>query len=353
MEQIWNAILEFTAQFVIPDWSSVIALLPVFIGAIVVLFFVRVAIAYATAGPTRVRVLRRTPVPPAGVHMPGPSFAPLFAAIGTFLLFFGLVFGGPSILLGLIALVLTLLYWGREALVEYDHVAGAHPQLPAVVHEGPPAGIHMPGPSFRPLLAALAVAILFAGLVFGGWILGVGVLVTILTLLGWLNDARKEYHHVVDADRTGHLTNEPAPGWPKVMLSLIAVLVVASVALNLGWFPPRSASGADPGASPGPSAGPSGGPGEIALVAEDVKFDKTSLTAPADKPFKITFDNRDVGTPHDVDILDGAGAKVFDGKDFPGPEIRVYDVPPIAAGTYQFICSIHPALMTGELTAGP
>ena len=88
-----------------------------------------------------------------------------------------------------------------------------------MVHPGPPPGVHIPGPSFRPLLASLAVTILFAGLVFGGWLLGVGVLVTILTLLGWLNDARKEYHHVVEADRTGHLVNEPAPGWPKVMLS--------------------------------------------------------------------------------------------------------------------------------------
>ena len=96
---------------------------------------------------------------------------------------------------------------------------------------------------------------------------------------------------------------------------------------------------------------PSGAPGEIALVAEGVKFDKASITAPADKPFKISFDNRDVGTPHDVDILDGSGTKVFEGADFPGPEVRVYDVPALAAATYKFICSIHPDLMTGELTA--
>ena len=353
MDQIWNAILEFTSQFVIPDWGSVISLLPVFMAILVVAFFVRLSVAWATAGPKRIRPARVIPIAPAGVHMPGPSFAPFFAAVGTFLLFFGLVFGGVSIILGLIALLLTLLYWGREALVDFDHVAGTHPQLPAVTHGEPPRGVHIPGPSFRPLLASLAVTILFAGLVFGGWILGVGVLVTIVTLLGWLNDARKEYHHVVDADRTGHIANEPAPGWPKVMLSVMTILVVASVALNLGWFPPRSASGADePGGSPAPSGPPPAGPGEIALVAEQVKFDKTSISAPADEPFKITFDNKDVGTPHDVDILDGTGAKVFEGADFPGPEVRVYDVPPLAAGAYKFICSIHPALMTGDLTVG-
>jgi plastocyanin len=352
MEQIWNAILEFTSQFVIPDWGSIIALLPVFTAIIVVAFFIRVAIRWATAGPTRVRPARVKPVTPAGVHMPGPTFAPFFAAIGTFLLFFGLVFSGPSVLLGLIAIFLSLLYWGREALADYDHVAGMDPQLPAVVHPGPPPGIHMPGPSFRPFLAAVAVAILFAGLVFGGWLLGVGLLVTILTLLGWLTDARKEYRHVVAADETGHIVNEPAPGWPKGMLALMTVLVGASVVLNLGWFPPRSATGAGDGASPAPSAAPSGVPGEIALVAEGVKFDKTTLSVPADKPFKIKFDNRDPGTSHDVDILDGTGKKVFDGKDFPGPKVETYDVPQLKAGTYKFECSIHPALMTGELTAG-
>jgi plastocyanin len=352
IEQIWNAILQFTAQFVIPDWGSVIALLPVLMALLVIAFFVRVAVAYATAGPKRVRVPRRGPIPPEGVHMPGPSFAPFFAAVGTFLLFFGLVFGGPSILLGLVALLLTLLYWGREALTEYDHLADTHPQLPAVIEKGPPPGVHIPGPSFRPLLAALAVAILFAGLVFGGWVLGVGVLVTILTLLGWLSDARKEYHHVADADRTGHLVNEPAPGWPKGMLSLMAVLVVASVVLNLGWFPPRSASGAGAEGSPAPSAAASGAAGEIAITAEAVKFDTKSLKAPADTPFKIKFDNRDSGVHHDVDILDSGGTKVFDGPDFAGPEVKVYDVPPLKAGTYKFECSIHPDLMNGELIAG-
>ena len=354
MEQIWNAILEFTSQFVIPDWGSIISLLPVFMGLIVVAFFIRVAIQWATAGPTRIRPARIKPIPPADVHMPGPSFSPFFAAIGTFLLFFGLVFGGPSILLGLIALLLTLLYWGREYLAEYDEIAGDHPQLPAVVHPGPPPGVHIPGPSFRPILASIAVAVLFTGLVFGGWILGVGLVVTILTLLGWLNDARKEYPHVVEADRTGHLVNEPAPSWPKGMFTLITILVVASVALNLGWFPPRSASGADGdvGGSPAPS-GPAPAPGEITLIAEGVKFDKNAITAPADKPFKITLDNKDAATSHDVDILDAAGANVFEGADFPGPEVRTYDVPAIPAGTYKFICSIHPDLMTGELTAAP
>jgi hypothetical protein len=210
------------------------------------------------------------------------------------------------------------------------------------------------------VLASLAVAILVAGLVFGGWILGFGVLITIVTLLGWLNDARKEYRHVVAADLTGHIENEPPPTWPKTVLWVMAIGLVVSVVLTNGWFPPRSSAapeGGAPGASgaPGGSGGPpaSGGAGgDVSVTAENVKFDTTTLAAPADKPFTLAFDNKDAGTPHDVDILDASGKKVFDGKDFPGPKVTVYDVPPLAAGTYKFECSIHPALMNGELTAG-
>jgi plastocyanin len=357
LQNIWNGILDLTKLLVIPDWGALIALLPVFMGVVVIVFFLGRVVQYRRVGPRRRRPGRIKPVTPPGVHMPGPTYAPIFAAIGAFLLFMGLVFNGVFLVLGLIALVLTLLYWGREGLTDYDHVAGDHPQLPAVVHEGPPPGVHMPGPSFRPILASLGVAVLFAGLVFGGWVLAVGVAFTIASLLGWLNDARKEYRQVVRADATGHLENEPAPSWPTTLLSVFAFLVVVAVALNAGWFPPRSAAGgSEAGGSPAPSGGPagSGGPGAggITIAASGIKFDTATLTAAADKAFKITFDNKDAGTHHDVDFLDAAGTKVYDMKDFAGPAVKTFDVPPLKAGTYKFECSIHPALMNGQLTVG-
>ena len=100
--------------------------------------------------------------------------------------------------------------------------------------------------------------------------------------------------------------------------------------------------------TPVPS-GAANGP-KLDLVAQNVKFDTAALSAPANTPFTIHFDNRDAGTNHDVDILDASGAKVFDGKDFPGPAAQDYGVGPLPAGTYKFECSIHPALMFGTLT---
>jgi plastocyanin len=356
LQNIWNSILDFTRFLVIPDWGGLIALLPVFMGIVVVIFFAYTVVRYTQIGPRRRRPGRISPPPPPGVHLPGPTYAPFFAAFGSFLLFLGLVFPGIITGFGLAGLVLALLFWGREGLREYDHLADEHPALPAVAPAGPPPGVHVPGPSFRPILAALAVFVLFAGLVFGGWVLAVGVIFTIVTLLGWLSDARKEYRQVVRADSTGHLQNEPPPGWPKVVVPVFGFLVVAAIALNAGWIPPRSAAGGAAGGSPAPSGsgGPagSGGPGGLAITAEGVKFNVSALTAPADKPFTVTLDNKDQGTPHDFDITDGSGAKVFDGKDFPGPAVKTYDVPALKAGTYKFFCSIHPSLMNGELTVG-
>ena len=255
-EDLWNSILELTSKFVIPDWGSVIAMLPVlvFAGAIVVigiLFW----IIWRHPKP-RVGKVKVEPVPPAGVHMPGPSWAPPLAALVAFMLFLGLVFGGPLLIVGVVGLTVTLLYWLVEAVRLYDHDLGSTvPELPEVTHTGPPPGVHMPGPSFLPFLAALGAGLLFLGLVFGGWILAAGVIALILTLAGWMGAARAEFEKTVEADTTGHLENIPEPRTPKLLLSGLAIMLVAAFVVQVGWIPPR-ASGEE--TSPGASGAPGG-----------------------------------------------------------------------------------------------
>ena len=365
-DQFWNGILELTSKFVIPDWGSVVAMLPVFsfVGIVLILgilFWRLLRAPKAERGKQRI-----PPVAPQGVHMPGPSFAPVFAAIGTVLLLLGLVFPGPILVLGAVALGLTLLYWLAEALRIYDHDLGATaPAMPVVVHTGPPAGVHMPGPSYRPILAAIGTAMLMLGLVFGEWLLGIGIIALILSLVGWLGDARKEYVKAEEADVTGHLENIPEPKAPRLLLGTLAVLLAAGFVIQAGWIPPRAAGAAASGA-PGGSAPPaaSGGPApsgqgggggapaaDVTVHAKGVAFVESSITIPQGKPFTLAFVNEDQGTPHNVSIHEGSptGKEAFKGEIFPGVATKIYQVPALPAGTYAFVCSVHPN-MTGTAT---
>jgi cytochrome c oxidase subunit 2 len=106
-------------------------------------------------------------------------------------------------------------------------------------------------------------------------------------------------------------------------------------------------------ASVTPAPAPSGqaaGPA-LQVSAFNIAYEQAGLEAPAGTPFTIEFDNKDAGVPHNVSIhKDSAtGQEVFKGDIFNGPAKRTYNVPALEAGTYAFVCSVHPS-MTGTLT---
>ena len=106
---------------------------------------------------------------------------------------------------------------------------------------------------------------------------------------------------------------------------------------------------------PPPSGGPapSGGGAEetLQVSASGIKYEQSSLTAKAGAPFHIQFENKDQGTPHNVAIHQGSptGTEEFKGEIFSGVATKVYDVPALEAGSYAFVCTVHPT-MTGTLT---
>ncbi|MEO8273570.1 MAG: cytochrome c oxidase subunit 4 [Chloroflexota bacterium] len=350
-----DTLLGVAAIFVTPDWRALILLIPIGLALLFVAWFAFTVRKFATLGPARRAPARIQPVTPASVHMPGASSAPILVAFGAGALFLGLVVGGVWLWVGVAVLVLTLLAWLREALTDYDHVEPAR-QLPAVIHEGPPPGVHMPGPSIRPLLGALGSAMLFLGLVVGGWFLVLAIVFLVYTLLGWLIDATAEYRKTVEADRTGHLENIPDRRLPARTLQVFAVLFVLIGLNQMGIFPPTSASGG-PGASgaPGASAAPSGGgapAGALLLEAKGFAFDLKSLEAAAGAPFVVYLKNDDpASTPHDVEIRSTSGTKLQGQPPTDGGAAQAYQFTALEAGTYTFICSIHPIeAMTGTLT---
>ena len=101
-----------------------------------------------------------------------------------------------------------------------------------------------------------------------------------------------------------------------------------------------------------PAPAPSGGVGDtVQLSALGIKYEQTSITAKAGTPFRIDFENKDPGVPHNVSIHKDSptGAEVFKGVVFNGAAKKTYDVPALQQGTYAFVCTVHPT-MTGTLT---
>lgn len=350
-QTIVDTLLGVAAIFITPDWRALIALIPIGLLLLFVAWFVLTTRKFASVGPSRRAPARIEPLTPADVHMPGGSSAPILVAFGAGALFLGLVLGGAALWIGLTLMVITLIAWFREAMRDYDHLETAQ-RLPAVVHEGPPPGVHMPGPSIRPLLGALGSAALLGGLVVGGWVLILAIVFLVYTLIGWLVDATAEYRKTVEADKTGYLENIPDRKLPVRTLQVFAVLFVLIGLNQLGVFPPTSAAGGAPGASAAPSAGgPVGPPGSLPVIAKNIKFETTTLETPAGKPFVIFLINQDpAGTPHDVEVQNTDGAAIKKVPPTSGGASKAYDYDALQPGTYKFICSFHPGLMTGTLT---
>jgi plastocyanin len=148
---------------------------------------------------------------------------------------------------------------------------------------------------------------------------------------------------------------------PLLLLVIALAMVLAACASTAGpgwtYAPPTEAPPSQPAPSVAPSseapsdAGGGGGGVVIKEIAQGVQFVNKDLSAPADTPFQIEFDNQDAGTPHNIEIKDASGGVVFKGEIFSGVATKVYDIPALPAGTYPFVCTVHPN-MIGTLTVG-
>lgn len=117
-------------------------------------------------------------------------------------------------------------------------------------------------------------------------------------------------------------------------LGLVALAILTVACSGVSAAPATD----DPGASAGDT---------IVVVAKDIKFATASIAAPAGEPFQIVLDNQDAA-PHNVAIKDASGADVFKGEVVSSTKVT-NRIPALAAGTYTFLCEIHPD-MQGTLT---
>ena len=124
----------------------------------------------------------------------------------------------------------------------------------------------------------------------------------------------------------------------------LALIVVAVVAVACGGGGATNAPATSAPSAAGSSA-PSGS--GLSVVAKNIAFEPTTLSAPADKEIQIDFDNQD-SAPHNIAIKDASGAQKFKGDVITGQK-TTYNVGALPAGTYTFWCEVHPN-MTGTLT---
>src|SRR5688572_11027929 len=95
-ESIIDMLFRLLEQLLIPNWNDLIALLPWVLIVVLMVWLVFTALQWQRAGSrNRSRVPRRVPgAPPPGVHMPGPSRWPFVVPIGVALILFALVLTG-------------------------------------------------------------------------------------------------------------------------------------------------------------------------------------------------------------------------------------------------------------------
>ena len=125
-------------------------------------------------------------------------------------------------------------------------------------------------------------------------------------------------------------------------------VVAMSPAVFDAWLEQKIAE-----ASATPPPAPSGEPSvTLEVNAKDVAFDSHALKVAADRPFAIEFTNADVPViTHDVDIRQADGTVLGDQTPIAGGTSATYLYAGLPAGSYTFICSVHPfPAMTGTLT---
>ncbi len=91
-------------------------------------------------------------------------------------------------------------------------------------------------------------------------------------------------------------------------------------------------------------------------MAENIAFNKSTITVPAGANVTVYFDNQDSGVPHNFALYETAAAEkyIFVGETITEPaKVEYTFTAPSEPGTYFFRCDIHPTQMTGQFVVQP
>jgi plastocyanin len=387
---LWDGVLDIVSRILLPAWNDLIQYLPLLLLGLVALVLLLLARSWRRAsGPNQPRMAPRLPPGqmPREVHLPGPSPWPFVGSAGLGLLVFAFVIGLdalPSLIIFLVGaslVVVAILGWLADAGREYRGVesgAGHGPLLTAAegspgahllsggrsgetalsgalveagrvdAHPEVPEGIHLPGPSAWPFLAPIGLAVALFGLILSPALLIGGIVMGAIASIGWLLEAGREYRQVEAHGHAEPATRDPEKVFPKALMPVY--VAIAGIALAITVLPAAFALFPGAGDGDGGVVGPEPTDTPYVSASTAMDFEQDEIAVFADQPFTMTFENKQAGVPHNVAIWDSPAlnTEYFQGEIFDGPDTRVYEVPPLAAGTYWFICTVHPN-MTGTL----
>lgn len=403
MGDLIDQLFQVLQQLILPNWSDLIGLLPWVIIALVIVSMIFLAYYWRkSAARNRSRVPKPLAggAPPPGVHLPGPSRWPFVAPIGAALLLFAFALPpkdaagnttGPInvqlLIIGLIVTLIAIAGWLWDAMREWraaDHPGDAHAvALPAgasvamalspgaiatprgrpgafgaavleVVEEPsapePPPGVHLPGPSPWPFFVPIGATLMLYGLIFSAILIVGGLILTIIAIAGWYRDAGRE---LATTEEFGHAvpkTRDPQKAWPRRLVRVFIWVIAVSLVLTLI---PSGLNALNSLTPPKATAAPIVVPAVPVIAAQALAFNTRNLVVPAGRPFDLTFDNNDAGVPHNVRIdTADKSAVLFDGEITTGILSTTYHVDPLQAGSYYFLCKVHPN-MNGTVTAAP
>lgn len=89
----------------------------------------------------------------------------------------------------------------------------------------------------------------------------------------------------------------------------------------------------------------------VQLVAAHTRWTPPDLTAPAGKVWHVKIDDQDSNQHHNFTAASGRTfeERIYQVTNFVKGRYT-FDIPALPAGTYLFICTLHPESMTGKLT---
>jgi plastocyanin len=121
------------------------------------------------------------------------------------------------------------------------------------------------------------------------------------------------------------------------LLTITALMALALVACS------PSGSGSSDGGGNGGGATVAVVDGEVAISANNLVFDASTIEAPAGEAFTITFTNAE-SQPHNVAVYtEEDGDEIVKGEIITGPDVTTeVAVDALEPGTYYFRCDVHP-----------